>query len=160
MHESRFDPKITSPRGARGLWQLMPGLAAHFELAVPENWRGLPPSADPRTRPAEATRVGVKYLKKLFGQYQDPFLAMAAYNSGEPQLNSALRRLKAAPEVSADTVAVNEAARVDEALSHVTDARFRSDYWYLQRMNLLPAETIQYVPKIVATMVAAEELGG
>lgn len=160
MHESRMDPKATSARGARGLWQLMPGLAAHFNLAVPENWRGLPPSADPRTRPADATKAGVKYLGKLFDQYQDPFLAMAAYNSGEPQLNSALRRMKAAPDRPLDTAAVDEAARVDEALSHVTDARFRSDYWYLQRMNLLPDETILYVPKIVATMVAAEELGG
>ena len=69
--------------------------------------------------------------------------------------------MKAAPDRAVDTAAaVDEAARVDEALSHVTDARFRSDYWYLQRMNLLPEETIQYVPKIVATMVAAEELGG
>ena len=161
MHESRMDAKATSARGARGLWQLMPGLAGHFDLAVPENWRGLPPNADPRTRPADATKAGVKYLGKLFGQYQDPFLAMAAYNSGEPQLNSALRRMKAAPDRAVDTAAaVDEAARVDEALSHVTDARFRSDYWYLQRMNLLPEETIQYVPKIVATMVAAEELGG
>lgn len=158
MHESRFDPKATSPRGARGLWQLMPNLAAHFDLAVPENWRELPPASDPRTRPKESTRAGVKYLGKLFAQYKDPFLAMAAYNSGEPQLNSALRRMKAASGEPEDPAASE--ADLEEALSHVTDARFRSDYWYLQRMNLLPAETIQYVPRIVATMVAAEELSG
>ncbi len=160
MHESRFDAKITSPRGARGLWQLMPGLAGEFDLAVPENWRGLPPAADPRCRPSDATKAGVGYLTKLFAQYHDPFLAMAAYNSGEPQLNSALRRLKAAPELPGDTVSVDEAAIVDAAVSRVPDARLRSDYWYLQRMNLLPEETMQYVPKIVATMVAAEEIGG
>jgi hypothetical protein len=83
---------------------------------------------------------------------------MAAYNSGEPQLNAALRRLKAAP--SRPKGGREESAHVDEALSQVGDARFKSDYWYLQRMNLLPEETIQYVPKIVATMVAAQELGG
>lgn len=167
MHESRFDPKCTSARGARGIWQLMPTVAGQFGLEVPETWRMLPPGADPRTSPPEATKAGVGYLKKLFDQYHDPFLAMAAYNSGEPRLNSALRRLKAspappgaAPAMPGDTMAVDESAIVDEAVSRVPDARLRSDYWYLQRMNLLPEETMEYVPKIVATMVAAQEMGG
>lgn len=163
MHESRFDPECTSPRGARGLWQLMPNLAGEFGLDVPVTWRLLPPGADPRTSPAEATKAGIGYLKKLFAQYRDPFLAMAAYNSGEPQLNSALRRMKAAPgapEDGPDTARVDEAAIVDAAVAQVPDARLRSDYWYLQRMNLLPDETMEYVPKIVATMVAAQDIGG
>jgi hypothetical protein len=160
MHESRFDPKCVSARGARGIWQLMPTVAGQFGLEVPGAWRMLPPGADPRTSPTEATKAGVGYLKKLFDQYHDPFLAMAAYNSGEPQLNSALRRLKAAPARPEDTVLVDESAIVDEAVARVPDARLRSDYWYLQRMNLLPEETMEYVPKIVATMVAAQELGG
>lgn len=158
LHESRFDTAITSHVGARGLWQLMPALAGQFGLSVPENWKSLPPASDPRTHPAKCTKAGVKFLGRLFGQYQDPFLAMAAYNSGEPQLNSALRRLKASP--GRPKGGTKEAAHVEEAMSQVGDARFKSDYWYLQRMNLLPEETIQYVPKIVATMVAAQELGG
>lgn len=160
MHESRFDPSIASSRGARGLWQLMPLLAGQFHLKVPPDWRTLPPHADPRTRPAEATKAGVGYLSLLFDKYRDPFLAMAAYNSGEPQLNSALRRLKASPDRPEDAAPVDEAAVVDASLSQVSDARLKSDYWYLQRMNLLPKETLLYVPKIVATMVAARELGG
>lgn len=160
LHESRFDAAITSPRGARGIWQLMPLLAGQFDLKVPPDWRNLPPAADPRTRPAEATKAGVGYLSVLFAKYLDPFLAMAAYNSGEPQLNSALRRMKASHSKSEEAAPMDEEAVVDASVSQVGDAKLKSDYWYLQRMNLLPAETLQYVPKIVATMVAAQELGG
>jgi membrane-bound lytic murein transglycosylase D len=160
MHESRFDPSITSSRGARGLWQLMPLLAGQFNLKVPSDWRDLPPAADPRTRPAEATKAGVGYLSLLFDKYRDPFLAMAAYNSGEPQLNSALRRLKASTDRPEEAMPLIEAAIIDASVSQVSDTRLKSDYWYLQRMNLLPKETLQYVPKIVATMVAAKDLGG
>ena len=68
--------------------------------------------------------------------------------------------MKASPRKTEDTVNVDEEAIVDATISRVRDAKLRSDFWYLQRMNLLPEETMQYVPKIVATMVAAKELGG
>lgn len=199
MHESRFDSLAVSPVGARGLWQLMPSLAGEFQLAVPSDWRSLPPGKDPRTRPGPATRAGVGQLRKLFDRYDDPFLAMAAYNSGESQLNSALRRMKESPgaqgsqggqgtspggaasatakgtsgtapastsqggagpaTAQAADWAADDTSTVDEAIARVADARFKSDYWYLQRMNLLPAETARYVPFIVATMVAAQDAG-
>jgi soluble lytic murein transglycosylase-like protein len=175
MHESRFDTLAVSAVGARGLWQLMPQLASEFEMSVPADWRNLPPQKDPRTQPGLATRAGVGQLRKLYERYHDPFLAMAAYNSGESQLNTALRRLKSAPGDSVSPLAASTTrggpavqrgaqaadtlSPVDEAIARVADVRFRSDYWYLQRMNLLPAETLRYVPRIVATMVAAQDLG-
>lgn len=70
QHESSYDPKATSPKGAGGLMQLMPDTAR--EMGVTDVY-------DPQSN----IQGGAKYLKRmmtLFGN--DIALAVAAYNAG------------------------------------------------------------------------------
>jgi hypothetical protein len=66
-----------SSAGAVGVMQLMPKTAK--ELGV-----------DPLV-PEDNVRGGVMYLKKMYDKYQDPTLALAAYNAGPGRLDKALK---------------------------------------------------------------------
>jgi hypothetical protein len=70
--ESGFDPEAVSPKGARGLMQLMPRIARKHGVADPD---------DPR----QNIRGGVRMLRSLLDRFDhDPRLALAAYNAGGP----------------------------------------------------------------------------
>tara|TARA_B110001454_G_scaffold181313_1_gene175329 strand:- start:3795 stop:4394 length:600 start_codon:yes stop_codon:yes gene_type:complete len=68
--ESAWRPTVVSPKGARGLMQLMPSLAAHYQMQNIND-------------PVENIIVGLYHFKYLMGRYKNYELALAAYNSGE-----------------------------------------------------------------------------
>ena len=86
--ESSFDPRVRSPAGAAGLFQLMPATAKHYGLHTTWPW-------DQRLNPEPSARAAAQYLKHLHGQFHDWRLALAAYNAGEGTVQDLLSRRKA-----------------------------------------------------------------
>lgn len=86
--ESHGNPQALSPKGARGLWQLMPATARRYGLAVSEQ-------RDERLDPARSTFAAASYLQDLYAQFGSWPLALAAYNWGEQNLAAALARTHA-----------------------------------------------------------------
>src|SRR5262245_34950034 len=111
--ESGFNPLALSPKGARGIWQLMPDTARRYGLTVA-------PGADQRTHHEHATRAAAHYLQDLYRVFGDWELALAAYNTGEGRVQRAIER-----------------------------AGVR-DFNELSRRKLLPLETRNYVPTVLA----------
>lgn len=71
--ESRFDRSRNSPKGARGAMQLMPRTAAQY---------GVKDICDPQAN----IEAGVRHLRSLLDEFENPLLAAAAYNAGSSRI--------------------------------------------------------------------------
>lgn len=84
--ESAWKPTALSWAAASGLWQFIPGTGSRFGLRRTAH-------VDERNSFDEATRASARYLKFLANRYNGNWeLAMAAYNSGEGNVDRAIRR--------------------------------------------------------------------
>jgi len=82
---------------------------------------------DERQDPEKATRAAAQHLRDLYGLFGDWYLAMAAYNCGPGNVQKGVERTGYA------------------------------DFWELYRSNVLPRETKNYVPIIVALTLIAKD---
>ena len=82
---------------------------------------------DERQDPEKATRAAAQHLRDLYGQFGDWYLAMAAYNCGPGNVQKGIERTGYA------------------------------DFWELYKRNVLPKETKNYVPIILALTLIAKD---
>jgi membrane-bound lytic murein transglycosylase D len=112
--------------------------SAHSPAAAGGIWQFIPATAqdyglqvsrgnDERADPVKQTHAAAVYLHDLHTLFGDWPLAMAAYNSGEPRVMGALTR------------------------------NGRADFWELYDKQMLPKETRDYVPKILAAIEVASQ---
>jgi membrane-bound lytic murein transglycosylase D len=116
--ESGFQPQALNRKsGAGGMWQFMPfgnyGLERNGYF-------------DERFDPEKSTIAYAKYMKLLYAETGDWYLAMAAYDWG-------LGRVQ-----------------------HLVAKTGYADYWELYRRGGLPAETKAYIPSVIAAVIMAK----
>jgi len=116
--ESGFQPQaMNRSSGAGGMWQFMPfgnyGLVRNGYF-------------DERFDPEKSTIAYAKYMKALYNQFGDWYLAMAAYDWGPGRVQ------------------------------HLVSRTGYADYWELYRRGGMPAETRAYVPQILAAIIMAK----
>ena len=118
--ESGFQPQVVNARsGAGGMWQFMTFTGAEYGLQRNGYF-------DYRFDPEKSSRAYARYIKALYKQFGDWYLAMAAYNWGPGSIQRAVQRTGYA------------------------------DYWELRQRNVMPAETRAYVPQILAAVIMAK----
>jgi membrane-bound lytic murein transglycosylase D len=88
MIESAFNPVAMSSARASGIWQFIPSTGRHYGLQQ-NFW------FDSRRDVIAATDKALDYLQKLFGDFGDWQLALAAYNWGEGNVARGLQRSQA-----------------------------------------------------------------
>ena len=115
--ESGFQPQAVNRRSrAGGMWQFMP----HGEYGLERN-----AYVDERFDPEKSTRAYARYMKFLYDQLGDWYLAMAAYDHGAGNMQRAVQKTGYA------------------------------DFWELYKRHELPSETQNYVPEILAAIIVA-----
>ncbi|MEM8629907.1 MAG: lytic transglycosylase domain-containing protein [Pseudomonadota bacterium] len=114
--ESEFDPTVTSPAGARGLMQLMPGTAKEVSSDL-----GLSYSADRLlTDPSYNAILGSTYLQELEERYDGNIvLVAAAYNAGPSRADRWKARFGDPRDPSVDIVDWIEAIPFRETRNYV-----------------------------------------
>nr|VFK06763.1 MAG: membrane-bound lytic murein transglycosylase D [Candidatus Kentron sp. LPFa]VFK23416.1 MAG: membrane-bound lytic murein transglycosylase D [Candidatus Kentron sp. LPFa] len=119
--ESAFQPFAYSPAHASGIWQFIPSTGRRYGLK--QNWW-----YDGRRDILASTRAALDYLQDLHRRFDgDWLLAIAAYNTGEGNVERAIKRNRSAGKPV--------------------------DFWSLR----LPGETRAYVPQLLALASIVQE---
>ncbi len=116
--ESGFRVDATSRARARGAWQFMAATARLYGLRV--DWQ-----VDERLDPFKAADAAARFLKHLYGEYNDWYIALACYNGGPRRVERAMRALQTA------------------------------DFFTINRSRHIRRETKNYVPAFLASLIIA-----
>jgi soluble lytic murein transglycosylase-like protein len=120
--ESGFDAAAVSPRGARGLMQIIPSTWRELNPASACRGAHAPPAREPGCiyDPVANLAAGTRHLRGLLGRFNgDVLLALAAYNAGEGAVERA-----AGPGQAGAIPALAETRRYTElVLDRWTEAR-------------------------------------
>jgi len=81
--ESYLNPRAVSPAQAGGLWQFIKETGRREGLSINDN-------IDERYNIKRATKAALTHLKRLYGEFGDWLIAMAAYNAGANRLKEAI----------------------------------------------------------------------
>lgn len=129
--ETQFDPEAVSSAGAKGMWQMTAGTARELGLRVDD-------AVDERLDVPKQTRAAARKLANLLAEFgADSFmLALASYNRGEAGVRRVLHGL----------------AKEKDGFR-----KEKRDFWHLYRLKRLPAETMDYVPRVLAAAVVCND---
>ena len=116
MIESGYSTHAYSRAAAVGLWQFITPTGREWDMQI--DWW-----VDERRDPELATIAAGRFLGHLYKQYDDWYLAWAAYNAGPTRVSRGIRK-------------------------HGT-----KDFWTLSRKGSFRSETDNYVPKLLAAAI-------
>jgi membrane-bound lytic murein transglycosylase D len=116
MIESGFSTSAYSSAAAAGLWQFIPTTGREMGLRV--DWW-----IDERRDPEKSTDAAIKFMSRLYKQFDHWYLVWAGYNGGPGRVSRGIKKYGT------------------------------RDFWELEAHNAFPAETDNYVPKIVAAAI-------
>jgi membrane-bound lytic murein transglycosylase D len=118
--ESAFKTSAYSHAHARGIFQFIAATGRRYGLRI--DWW-----IDERGDPEKSCRAAANYLRDLYDEFGDWYLALAAYNTGSGRVRSAIRRSGGS-----------------------------RDFWVHARRRLLYRETRNYVPAILAATLISK----
>ncbi len=117
--ESGYRVHAISRARAQGMWQFMASTARLFGLTV--DW-----VVDERKDPYKSAVAAAKYLKQMYNELGDWYLALASYNGGTGRLKRGMKHLKT------------------------------NDFFLIAKSRHIRRETRNYVPAFLAALVIAK----
>lgn len=127
--ESGFRPNARSPAGAVGLWQFMPVTAKTYQLKIDPR-----AGIDERMDIGKSSEAAARYIEHLLAQFgsEHYLLAIAAYNVGQSRMKR-------------------------EQMTALVGEIPNPNFWAVR--DNLPAETREYVPRVLGAMIVGRNLG-
>jgi len=118
--ESGYKTSAYSRAHARGVFQFIAATGRRYDLRI-DYW------TDERSDPELSARAAARYMSDLYDEFDDWYLALAAYNAGEGKIRRAIARSG------------------------------KHDFWAIARTNYIRRETKNHIPAIIAATLLSKE---